>query len=191
LHLTTEAIIDLIEGRSNTPHAKECAECARRLDEWHQLHSRLRKSRLEAAPETLLNAAYDILVPSPKVGRKIGRILASMIFDSFTQPAFAGARGAAAARQMVLRAAEFDVHVRISGKADSRQITGQVLSRGERGFTHAASVYLLHGGTRIRSGMLDAMGEFEFEDAPEGLLSLQIDLPTVTVIGELGKDEVV
>jgi len=186
LHLNTEAIIDLLEGRSETRHAEECVECHQRVEEWKQMHSRLHRTQLTDAPVAVLKAAYDIQEPRPK----IGQMLASMIFDSFTQPAFAGARGAGSSRQMVLRAAEFDVHVRISGKPESRQITGQVLTRSEGGFVETAKVHLLHNGERVQSAVLDPLGEFEFDNMPEGLLSLQIDLPNLTVIGALGSEEV-
>ena len=186
MHLNSETIIDLIEGRSESGHPDECPECRQRLEEWRQFHTRLQVGSLQDAPAVLLNAAYEVVVPRTK----FRQILASMIFDSFSQPAFAGARGAGTARQLVLRAAEVDVHVRIGGKAESRQITGQILTRGERGFVEAASVHLLHGGTRIRSTMLDPLGEFEFGEAPEGPLSLEINLPDLTVVGALGDEEV-
>jgi len=48
----------------------------------------------------------------------------------------------------------------------------------------------LHDGKRIQSTTLDPLGEFEFEDAPEGLLSLEIALPDMTVVGALGNEEV-
>jgi len=186
VHLTSEAILDVIEGRTKSVHPDECPECRQRLDEWRIFHLRLQVGSLQDAPPALLNAAYEVMVPRSK----FREILASMIFDSFSQPAFAGARGAGTARQVVLRAAEFDVHVRIFGTPESRHITGQVLTRQERGFVDAASVHLLHDGKRIQSTTLDPLGEFEFEDAPEGLLSLEIALPDMTVVGALGNEEV-
>jgi len=186
VHLNSETIIDLIEGRNESRHPDECPECRQRLEEWRQFHSRLQLGYLHDAPAALLNAAYEVVVPRAK----FREVLASMIFDSFTQPAFAGARGAGTARQLVLRAAEVDVHVRIGGTPESRQITGQILARGERGFVNTASVHLLQDGTRIRSTTLDPLGEFEFENAPEGLLSLEIALPDLTVVGALGNEEV-
>jgi hypothetical protein len=204
MHLNSEAIFDLIEGRSENRHAEECSECQLRLGEWKQWHSRLFQSRLESAPADVLNAAYRIIEAGSTntTGKaKLGKIaaafasevIASIVFDSHTQSAFAGARGAAESRQMVLRAAEFDVHVKISGKLESRQVTGQILSRGETGFVETATVHLLHNGSRIQSATLDPLGEFEFDGLPEGsegVLSLQIDLPNLTVIGALGNGEV-
>src|SRR4051812_36025248 len=139
LHLTLESIIDLLEGRSDDKHADQCAECRERVEEWRLLHSRLHNSQLADAPATVLKAAYEI--PAPRPG--IGQTLASMIFDSFSQPAFAGARGTAEARQVVLRTAEIDIHVRISGKPASRQITGHVLTRSDGAVPEPVRVHLV------------------------------------------------
>ena len=185
MHLSLEAIIDLLDGRSEEKHADQCPECQGRVEEWRMLHSRLHRNQLIDAPVTVLRAAYGIVGARPRTAQ----VLASLIFDSFTQPAFAGARGADDSRQLVLRAAEFDVHVRISGKPENRQITGQIMARTENGFTDLARVHLLHNGEPIQTSELGSLGEFEFHNTPVGLLSLQIDLPNLTVIAALGNEK--
>lgn len=186
MHLTLEAIIDLLEGRSDDKHSDQCPECRGRMEEWRLLHSRLHRTQLTDAPAALLKAAYGI--PGARPG--IGQTLASMIFDSFSQPAFAGARGAAESRQVVLRTAEIDIHVRISGKPESRQITGQVLTRSDGAIPETVRVHLVQNDARIQSADLNPLGEFEFGNAPDGMLSLQVDLPNRTVYGPLGNEEV-
>ena len=136
---------------------------------------------------TVLKAAYGIQESRPG----IGRVLASLVFDSFTQPALAGARGGDSSRQLVFRASEFDVHVRISGRQENRQITGQIMTRTLGGPVNLAKVHLLSNGERVRSAAPDSLGEFEFENTPDGQLSLQIDLPNLTVTGTWGNEEVV
>lgn len=186
LHLSLESIIDLLEGRSEDKHPDQCPECRGRMEEWSLLRSRLhRKQLLTDAPAEVLKTAYGI--PAPRPG--VGQVLASRIFDSFSQPAFAGARGSGESRQM-LRTAEIDIHVRISGKPGSLQIAGQVLTRSENAIPDTARVHLLQNGERIQSAELNLLGEFEFEHAPEGLLSLQVDLPSGPVFGPLGNEEV-
>jgi hypothetical protein len=186
LHLTLESIIDLLEGRSDDKHADQCPECRGRVEEWRLLHSRLHRSHLTDAPSAALKAAYGI--PGPRPG--IGQAVASLIFDSFSQPAFAGARGASEARQVVLRTAEIDIHVRISGKPESRQISGQILTRSDSAIPETVRVHLVQNDARIRSADLNPLGEFEFGHAPDGMLSLQVDLPNRTVYGPLGNEEV-
>ena len=111
---------------------------------------------------------------------------ALIIFDSFQQPAFAGARGATtSARQLVLRTAEFDIHVKIWEAQHRQQLVGQMMPHPGYGFSGSASLCLLLNGERLKSVSMNDIGEFYFEDVPEGDLSLQIDLPHLTVIGEL------
>ena len=188
MHLSLECIIDLLEGRSEDSHPEQCRECQQRMDQWRPLLARLRPTQLTDAPSKLLKEAYAIVDVRPGAG--IGKVLASLVFDSFAQPAFAGARGAGASRQLVLRAADFDVHIRLSGKPESRQITGQIMNRAKKGFVDLARVHLLQNGQQVQSSDLDSLGEFEFQNTAEGPLSLQIDMPNLTVIGTLGNDEV-
>jgi len=98
----------------------------------------------------------------------------------------AGGRGfMATARQLVMRAEEFDIHVKIWGEREHRQMLGQLLPRSGQDFVHAARFHLLRNGERIETTVVDEVGEFHFNDVPEGDLSLQIDLPNLTVIGAL------
>lgn len=187
MHLSSEAMIDVIESQSGNSHLEECSDCRWQLNEWRQLLSTLNHSQLQDAPPALLAGAYGIMdEPRPK----LSEVLASLIFDSFTQPAFAGARGAGTARQVVLRAREFDIHVKISGTAEDLQIHGQILSRGDKEFTDKTTVRLLRNGAQFRTSSLNSFGEFEFTNTPSGLLRLQVDLPTITVIGDLGSEEI-
>ena len=88
-------------------------------------------------------------------------------------------------RQVVLQAEEFDIHIRISTLEDRRDLLGQILPRGNRGFINDARLHLRQDGERIGSVRANDLGEFHFTDVPEGMLSLQIDLPNVTVISAL------
>jgi hypothetical protein len=108
-----------------------------------------------------------------------------LIFDSFAQPAFGGARGESAARQMVMRAEEFDIHIRIWTTKNGREMLGQIQSTKSESFTQSAQLYLLQDGKRVGSSKLNDLGEFHFSAVPEGFLNLQTDLPHLTVIGAL------
>ena len=114
---------------------------------------------------------------------------AAIVFDSFLEPALAGVRGAAAAaRQVVMRAEEFDIHIKIWGEPEHRQMLGQLLPRTGRSFVESANLHLLQHGERLETATPDKTGEFHFTDLPDGDLSLQIDLPNLTVIGALKWD---
>jgi len=199
MHLNTEATLDFVEGRLNKEeeafwkkHMEICSDCVRNVQEWTQLRMDLRRTDLVSAPERDLQNVYEILEPGtgsePAAPRST---LATIVFDSFLQPALAGARGGSgpAARQLVMRAEEFDIHLKIWGDQNHRQLMGQLLPRKGMGFVSAARFHLLRNGQRLESTGTDEMGEFRFTDLPEGVLSLQIDLPNLTVIGSLKVDE--
>jgi hypothetical protein len=197
MHMSTEMALDLVEGRLEpgqvgtlNQHFATCTTCTQDVSAWRKLEMDLKRSHLESASPEDLESAFNIFLPASKAESTLRHVLASVIFDSFQQPAFAGARGAAAAaRQMVLRAEEFDIHVKIWGELEHRQLLGQLLPRSGHDFAGAAHFHLLRNGERLESTAVDDVGEFHFTDIPEGDLSLQIDLPNLTVIGALRAKE--
>ena len=193
MHLTVDETLDLIEGRAResqigfwTSHTKACEDCREQLKSWKQLHFSLKNRILESAPEGLVRNAEAIFeAPKRSWIPTLREVIASVVFDSFAQPALAGARGSATARQIVLRAEECDIHVRISGESENRHMTGQVLARSETTFVQGAVLHLVRDGKRFESTSVDKLGEFEFQGVPDGLLSLQMDLPHLTIVGAL------
>ena len=199
MHLNSEVVLDLLDGRidsSQMPdlnaHIEQCSSCGRQLDEWRTIHSMLGRPHLASAPAQLLRLADSIFEPTPSPVREgIRKVVAAVVFDSFTQPAFAGVRGAAEARQVVLRAEDFDVHVKISGDPGQQQLIGQIFPRNESRFVDNAQLQLLKDGERVGLTVVDQFGGFQFEEVPQGTLSLQIDLPRLTVVGALFGTEAV
>jgi hypothetical protein len=195
MHLSSEIALDLLDRRLKADqalfwknHMEICTDCTREIEGWRQLEMDLERSHLKSASDSeLQNAIHIYSQPrSDESGSRIRSILASVTFDSFLQPAMAGARGSAAtARQMVMRAEEFDIHIKIWGELQHRQMLGQLLPRNGQDFVQSARFHLLKNGERLESTAIDEMGEFHFTDVPEGDLSLQIDLPNLTVIGAL------
>ena len=193
MHVSTEMALDLADGRLEPAqvefwekHFSTCTNCTQDLADWRTLERSLKRSHLENAPSMDLERAFSILPAASTAVLGLRQVLASIIFDSFQQPAFAGARGGAtAARQLVFRAEEFDIHIKIWGEQNHRQLLGQMLSRSGDEFLGEAHFHLLRNGERLDSTSMDGMGEFQFTDISEGDLSLQIDLPNLTVIGAL------
>jgi hypothetical protein len=194
MHVSSEIALDLLDGRLNADqglfwkkHLEICPDCTREVGGWRQLEIDLARSHLKSASDRELQNAMHIYPQQPDgSGSRIRSILASVTFDSFLQPAMAGARGSAAAsRQMVMRAEEFDIHIKIWGELQHRQMLGQLLPRNGQDFVQSARFHLLKNGERLESTAIDEMGEFHFTDVPEGDLSLQIDLPNLTVVGAL------
>lgn len=122
-----------------------------------------------------------------KVERSLPEIImAEVVFDSLLRPAAAGVRGISEPRHVVLRASNVDIHVRLSDTEGHVTLLGQVLTRNSNGHTlEAANVHLLTNGERVCSAKPDDLGEFKFQNVPIEGLSLQVDLPSLTLIGSL------
>jgi hypothetical protein len=198
MHLNLDTALDFLEGRmvkdqgafwSN--HLETCKDCTQDVARLRQLGIDLKRSHLRSASDQDLRKAAKIFPPQrDSAGTRIRTVVAAIIYDSFVQPAMAGARGAAAAaRQLVIRTVEFDIHVKIWDEKSHRQMLGQLLPRSGSDFVHSARFHLLRNGERVETTDTDDMGEFHFMDVPEGDLSLQVDLPNLTVIGALHTEE--
>jgi hypothetical protein len=109
-------------------------------------------------------------------------IVAAILFDSLTEP-YAGARGATDARQVVMRAEELDIHIKISTNPPQHQIIGQVFARNQTEFLSSVRLHLLLDGKPFKTTWSDNFGQFQFDDVPQGVLRLQLDLPHLTVVG--------
>jgi len=194
MHLSSEIALDLIEARAEPAetefwrsHLNDCADCRESFQGWAMLRGQLKNNRLENAPQSAIRKAEGILRSSTSADRpKVREIIASLLFDSLNQPAFAGARGGAAgARQVVLRTEGFDVHVKVWGDKPKRKIAGQVLARMESTFIEGYRLHLLRDGEQVETVLADKFGEFEFSEVPDGSLSLEVELPGATLVGTL------
>jgi hypothetical protein len=135
----------------------------------------MQPNREEQAP-TFFNARREIERPPAR------KILAAIVFDSQTQP-FTGARGATDGRQVVMRAEELDIHLKISTNPSRQQILGQVFARNETKFLSSVRVHLLLNGKRLQTTRSDNFGQFQFDELPQGEFCLELDLPHLTVVG--------
>jgi hypothetical protein len=125
-------------------------------------------------------------VPSQPDRPSLRQIIASLTYDSFDQPLLAGVRRpAAAARQLIFRAGEIDVDVKIDSteRDEFVSLSGQVLS-GDSSFFHNASVGLESQGVIRYRTHTNEIGEFSFE-VPKDTYNLSIDLPEgqLTILG--------
>src|SRR5262249_60179839 len=115
--------------------------------------------------------------------QEIREVLATVVFESLTHPAFGGARGETAPRHVLLRAQEFDIHLKISLDPSVRQMVGQVFARDETEFLSSVRLQLMQNGTPLKTTWTDIFGEFHFNELPQGELRLQVVLLRLTVVG--------
>ena len=190
IHLRSEVALDVIEGRIGTnemkaltEHMERCSSCSQQLAEWRRVHELLQATHLERAPVEFVERAESIFDAWPDRRPSIGEIMAAIVFDSHAQPAFAGARGATDARQIVMRAEELDIHLKISSNPFQQQIIGQVFARNESQYLSGVCLHLLQNGKPYKTTWSDNFGQFQFDEVPQAVFHLQIDLPKLTVVG--------
>ena len=200
MHLSPEETLDLIElkmadceRQSWYDHIGSCADCAFEFQEWSRFANSVKRTHLLSAPDPIVASAKRICetrFKTPEPRPLLRQVVALIVFDSFAEPAPAGIRAGlwmdsqVVSRRVLLQTDDFDIHVRISKVEDHRQLFGQILPR-DGGFVKDASVHLQREEERIGSASLNTLGEFLFTSIPDGLVSLQIDLPYVTVISAL------
>ena len=201
MHLISETALNFVDGtmaeaenRFWTKHVDSCSRCAIEVQEWAELAQWVKGSHLLDAPEHVQALARGIIhapLKTPESRPSLGQIFATIIFDSFAQPACAAVRaptlvgGGPVFRQLVLRAEDFDIHIRMSTLENHRELLGQILPRGNRVFVQNAKLHLRQKDERVGSTTINDLGEFRFSDIPDGSLSLQVDLPNRTLITAL------
>jgi hypothetical protein len=198
MHLSAETALDFIEGRLAKDqetfwrnHLEICNQCTDDVRFWRQLSTDLKRYHLKSVSDRVLGNVIETFPCRRDQNQSSFRsVIAALIFDSFHQPTFAGARGTSAStRQLVMRAEQFDIHITLWDEADDRQMLGQLLPRNGQNLFPSARFYLVQNGKRLKTTVVDEMGEFHFRNVPEGDWSLQIDLPNLTVIGALNLNE--
>ena len=113
------------------------------------------------------------------VASRAGRLVASLLFDSMSRPAMAGARSSGAdARQLLYRAGDYSVDLQVTPVDQNRSnLAGQILREGEFSFESVAALpFELSGasGTRYSSVTSDR-GEFSINSLEAGTYDLRID----------------
>jgi hypothetical protein len=199
MHLNPKIALDLAEGTMKQSeksqldkHLTTCTECADEVQAWTDLLKTVSRAHLlSAPPEAVLSAKKIFRAKTTwKTRSSLRQIVATVLFDSFAEPAASTVRAEAAhdnqaVRQVVFQAEEYDIYLRLSMFEDHRDLLGQILPRESREFITDASLSLRHHDERIASTAVNELGEFQFCDVPDGMLSLQIDLPNVTIISAL------
>jgi len=193
MHLKPENALDLLEKRldkvhelSWNQHLQGCKDCAKILDHWRELRSGLKRSHLRSAPSEDLRHAEHIFPSAPESGgSKLRRLFATLVFDSFLQTALAGTRGSGASRQLVLRSEILVIHIKVWGERGHRQLMGQLMLHTNDRFREKVQCHLLQEGKKLETTTVEELGEFHFTRVPDGDVTLEIDLPTFTIIGAL------
>ena len=186
-HLTAETITTYIDGRALElertaidAHLTSCTECVELEQEFKHLMTRLEQDSLFEPPAELVQWGVQLFQPVMQIEPKgLPRFIASLVFDTFDQPMFAGIRRVGTPpRQLLFRAGQVDVDVKIEAMEANDRVTlvGQVLSAGPKFLDNTPVKLESHGIVRYRT-RTNVVGEFTFDEVPKDTYHLSVDLP--------------
>src|SRR5262245_28721522 len=192
-HLSTKSLIGLAEGRLSPrskryveQHLEDCALCSAEAAEWCSLLDLMKIKALKTAPDQAVRNCSTIYEISKPIS-KLQQLFATVLFNSETAAAPVGVRGVAECQQIVFRAGDVDIHLRIGG--EPRVILGQITRRAGNHYLGGVPVVLLQGDQPIETTISDTLGEFRFGIVPYGPLRLHADLPFSRLVGEFSVAE--
>jgi hypothetical protein len=187
-HINTEDLVDYMDGRVSgegklalESHLSNCSDCVELKEELRVLVLRLQEDTTFEPPAELVQWGVSLFQPllQPSTGGKLRKLIASLVFDTFDQPLLAGVRRVGAPpRQLLFRAGDVDVDVKIESMEANDRITlvGQVLSTTAKFFDNTPVKLESHGIVRYRT-MTNLVGEFSFDEVPKDTYHLSVDLP--------------
>jgi hypothetical protein len=178
--------MNYLEGRASDAeklaletHITHCNECNELKQELQFISSRLQEDAAFEPPAELLQWGIQLFQPVVQPECSLPRFIASLVFDTFDQPMFAGIRRVGTPpRQLLFRAGEVDVDVKIESMEANDRITlvGQVLSGSAKFFDNAPVKLESHGIVRYHT-KTNVVGEFTFDEVPKDTYHLSVDLP--------------
>src|SRR5712692_896814 len=186
-HVTVENLINYADGQASDvekstldSHLTGCKECTNLKQEFQALITRLREDSSFEPPTELVQWGINLFQPVMQpVAGGLRKIIASLVFDTFDQPMLAGVRRVGAPpRQLLFRAGDVDVDVKIESMEANDRITlvGQVLASAAKFFDNTPVKLESHGIVRYRT-RTNVVGEFSFDEVPKDTYHLSVDLP--------------
>jgi hypothetical protein len=139
-------------------------------------------------PQWVLKRAFRLFetrTSQKGLAARAGRLIATLVFDSFARPAEAGARSADMSdRQLLYRTDEFGIDLQIaSAEKPDAQLTGQILCEKDLTFESVKQlpVTLLSQGKAVANTFTNERGEFSVTPVDCGEYDLQIEVGNLTV----------
>jgi len=187
-HVSTEQIVNYTDGTTSVTeragyenHVTACKECHELNQEFQLLVMRLRNDATSEPPRDLVQWGVNLFQPVAQLepGGALKKLIALLVFDTFDQPMLAGVRRVGSLpRQLLFRAGEVDVDVKIESMEANDRITlvGQVLSNAEKFFDNTPVKLESHGIVRYKT-TTNVVGEFSFDEVPKDTYHLSVDLP--------------
>jgi hypothetical protein len=186
-----ERLIDYLDNR--LPEAKAasvathlatcCAACGEKRD-WYQQVRLVAASddTVEPPPWVLKRAVriFDTQRHRPRLAKRIGEAIASLVFDSFAGPALAGVRSTETAeRQLLYRAGDYSIDLQIAPSERARaDLIGQVLKESDSSYESVSGLKLdiARDAKVVFSAVTNELGEFKISGMELGVYDLRVEL---------------
>jgi hypothetical protein len=189
-HFTTENWIDFVnqavgasEKQLMERHLKQgCKRCSKTVALWQQVRQSAASEANFQPPEDAVRIAKAAFAGAGLAGQRKGAgSRVKVLFDSFLQPVFEGARSAApGTRQMLYRADPFQIDVQVEAKPGANRIviTGQLLDLSNPTVIgRDARIVLSNMKGHVVNAITNQFGEFSGEIENSGDLQMTFAAP--------------
>ncbi len=194
-HFATEKWIDFVNQAVGTNekqlmerHLQQgCKRCRKTVSLWQKVRQSAASEANYQPPEHAVRLAKVAFAEAGLAGQRKGagsRI--KLLFDSFLQPAFEGARSAGAGtRQMLYRADPFQIDIQVEAAAGRNRIvvTGQLLNLSSPGILdQGTKIALSNMRGKVVHAITNQFGEFSGEIENSGDLQMTFASPSTPPI---------
>jgi hypothetical protein len=189
-HFTTEEWVDFVNQVAASSKRIEmqqhlesgCSRCREAVDLWQKVRNTGKAERTYQPPPEIVRVAKAAFSSAGWAAQpKESKSLIEVLFDSFLQPAIAGARSAGrGVRQMLYRADPYQVDLQIEAKPEGNRlmITGQVLDLSRAAIVGSEIQVVISNrrGSSVQA-VTNQFGEFRAEIDDSGDLELSFPRP--------------
>lgn len=189
-HFSSEEWIDfankVVSGSKRADMQKHlqtgCKRCAKAAALWQKVRrSAENEANYQPPADALHMVEAAFAAKHAASGRREARGIIELLFDSFLQPAVAGARSArSAARQLLYRADPYHVDLHIEAKPGTSHVvvTGQLLDTNQpEHIARNVEILLSSGAEKVARISTNEFGEFRGEIENKGELKLSFAGP--------------
>jgi len=188
-HFAIERWIDFVNEAVDTKekqlmerHLQQgCKRCTKTVSLWQKVWQSAASEANYQPPEHAVRLAKAAFAEAGLAGQRKGASRIKLLFDSFLQPAFEGARSAGAGtRQMLYRADPFQIDIQVEAAAGRNRIvvTGQLLNLSNPGILDQGTrIALSNMRGKVVNAMTNQFGEFSGEIENSGDLQMTFASP--------------
>ena len=176
------------EAETVKAHLESCHQCTAVAQWYEKVRAIADSDEMIEPPSWVARRAIRLFEnrrSQPGLKEKLGRLVASLIFDSQAQTAIAGVRSTETLnRQLLYEADNYSIDVQISLSEEPRAgLVGQILRKDDLQFESVSRIPLdlIREGQTIRSTLTSETGEFSISEIDFGEYDLRIDLLDVSI----------